>query len=307
MRCWTRKPTRLCGAGRYERSEGRKDTRAGSYERSLDTKAGKVSLKVPKLRRQTFETAIIERYQRRESSVEEALIEMYLAGVSVRWVEDIIEALWGTRVSPGTVSNLNKKIYAKIDAWRHRKIEGDHPYVFLDGIVMKRSWAGEVRNVSLLVAIGVTRDGYREILGIVEGPKEDKSGWSAFLRHLVDRGLSGVQLIVSDACRGLVESAAEFLSDAQWQRCVVHFYRNVFSLVPAGKVRDIARMLKAIHAQEDHRAGGSQGSGQEDGSDRRRPARHEAGQGRRPTRRAWPRDPDLLRLSGQPLDQAADQ
>lgn len=245
---------RLCGAGRYERREGRKDTRAGSYERSLDTKAGPVKLKMPKLRRQTFETAIIERHQRRESSVEEALIEMYLAGVSVRRVEDITEALWGTRVSPGTVSNLNKKIYAKIDEWRHRRIEGEHPYVFLDGIVMKRSWAGEVRNVSLLVAIGVTTDGYREILGIVEGPKEDKSGWSMFLRHLADRGLSGVQLIVSDACRGLVESAAEVLPDAHWQRCVVHFYRNVFSLVPAAKVRDIAKMLKAIHAQENRRA-----------------------------------------------------
>ncbi|MEW9922245.1 IS256 family transposase [Marimonas sp. MJW-29] len=127
-------------------------------------------------------------------------------------------------------------------------------YIFLDGIVMKRSWAGEVRNVSLLVAIGVTSDGYREILGIMEGPKEDKSGWSAFLRHLADRGLSGVQLIISDACRGLVESAAEVLPDAQWQRCVVHFYRNVFSLVPSGKVRDIARMLKAIHAQENRKA-----------------------------------------------------
>jgi len=245
---------RLCGADRYERSEGRKDTRAGCYQRSLDTRAGKVSLKVPKLRRQTFETAIIERYRRRESSVEEALVEMYLAGVSVRRVEDITEALWGTRVSPGTVSNLNKKIYAKIDAWRHRKIEGDHPYVFLDGIVMKRSWAGEVRNVSLLVAIGVTSEGYREILGIMEGPKEDKSGWSAFLRHLVDRGLSGVRLVVSDACRGLMESATEYLPEARWQRCVVHFYRNVFSLVPSGKVRDVARMLKAIHAQEDRKA-----------------------------------------------------
>jgi len=245
---------RLCGADRYERSEGRKDTRAGSYRRSLDTKAGKVSLKVPKLRRQTFETAIIERYRRRESSVEEALVEMYLAGVSVRRVEDITEALWGTRVSPGTVSNLNKKIYAKIDEWRHRKIEGDHPYVFLDGIVMKRSWAGEVRNVSLLVAIGVTTEGYREILGIMEGPKEDKSGWSAFLRHLMDRGLSGVQLVVSDACRGLVESVTEFLPDTRWQRCVVHFYRNVFSLVPSGKVRDVSKMLKAIHAQEDREA-----------------------------------------------------
>jgi transposase-like protein len=241
---------RLCGAGRYERSEARKDTRAGSYERNLETKAGKVSLKVPKLRRQTFETAIIERYQRRESSVEEALIEMYLAGVSVRRVEDITEALWGTRVSPSTVSNLNKKIYAKIEAWRSRPIEGAHPYVFLDGIVMKRTWAGEVRNVSLLVAIGVTAEGYREILGICEGAKEDKSGWSAFLRHLVDRGLAGVELIVSDACRGLVESAAEYLPEARWQRCVVHFYRNVFSHVPPGKVREVSHMLKAIHAQE---------------------------------------------------------
>ena len=138
---------RLCGAGRYERNEGRQDTRAGSYERALQTKAGEVTLKVPKLRRQTFETAIIERYRRRESSVEEALIEMYLAGVSVRRVEDITEALWGTRVSPGTVSNLNKKIYAKIEEWRNRPIEGVHPYLYLDGIVMKRTWAGEVRNV----------------------------------------------------------------------------------------------------------------------------------------------------------------
>src|SRR6187455_3784148 len=244
----------LCGAGRYERSEARKDTRAGSYERPLDTRAGQVSLKIPKLRRQTFETAIVERYRRRESSVEEALIEMYLAGVSVRRVEDITEALWGTRVSPSTVSNLNKKIYAKIEAWRNRPIEGAHPYVFLDGIVMKRTWAGEVRNVSLLVAIGVNAEGFREILGICEGAKEDKSGWSAFLRHLVDRGLRGVELIISDACRGLVESAAEYLPDARWQRCVVHFYRNVFSHVPAMKVREVSHMLKAIHAQESQEA-----------------------------------------------------
>ena len=241
---------RLCGAARYERTEGRQDTRAGSYDRSLHTKAGEVRLKVPKLRRQTFETAIIERYQRRESSVEEALIEMYLAGVSVRRVEDITEALWGTRVSPGTVSNLNKKIYAKIEAWRNAPINGAHPYVYLDGIVMKRTWAGEVRNVSLLVAIGVNAEGFREILGICEGAKEDKSGWSAFLRHLTDRGLKGVELIVSDACRGLVESIAEFLPEARWQRCVVHFYRNVFSYVPATKVRAVSHMLKAIHAQE---------------------------------------------------------
>ena len=245
---------RLVGAERYERSDGRRDYRSGSYERSLHTKAGEVKLKVPKLRHQTFETAIIERYRRRESSVEEALIEMYLAGVSVRRVEDITEALWGTRVSPGTISNLNKKIYGKIDQWRNAPIEGSHPYVYLDGIVMKRTWAGEVRNVSLLAAIGVNEDGYREILGICEGHKEDKAGWSGFLKHLKERGLKGVNLIISDACTGLIESAAEFYPEARWQRCTVHWYRNMFSHVPSTKVKEVALMLKAIHASEDRQA-----------------------------------------------------
>src|SRR6188768_3817502 len=146
---------RLCGAGRYERSQGRQDTRAGSYERSLHTVAGEVNLRVPKLRRQTFETAIIERYRRREASVEEALMEMYLAGVSVRRVEDITEALWGTRVSPSTVSELNQQLYERIEAWRNQPITGQFAYVYLDGIWLKRSWGGEVKKVAVLVAIGV--------------------------------------------------------------------------------------------------------------------------------------------------------
>ena len=176
---------------------------------------------------------------------------MYLAGVSVRRVEDITEALWGTRVSPSTVSDHNKKIYGTIEAWRNRPIKGEHPYVYLDGIVLKRCWAGEVRNVSLLVAIAVNGEGYREILGICEGAKEDKAGWSAFLKHLKGRGLHGVRLIISDACMGLAESAAEFFPEAAWQRCIVHWYRNVFSHVPSTKVREVAAMLKAIHAGED--------------------------------------------------------
>jgi putative transposase len=179
----------LCNASRYERTEARKDTRAGYYERGLHTKAGEVTLRVPKLRQQKFETAIIERYQRRESSIEEAMMEMYLAGVSVRRVEDITQALWGTRVSPGTVSNLNQKIYKRIEEWRNRPIEGDYPYLYLDGIVLKRTWAEEVRNVSVLVAVGVSARGYRKILGVAEGLKEDKAGWLGFLRHLKERGL----------------------------------------------------------------------------------------------------------------------
>lgn len=244
----------ICKAQRYERSPDRVDTRAGHYERKLETKAGEVSLKIPKLRRLPFETAIIERYRRREASVEEALVEMYLAGVSVRRVEDITEALWGTRVSSGTVSRLNQKIYRHIEAWRNRTIEGEFPYVYLDGVVLKRSWAGEIRNVSVLVAIGIGTDGHRQILGVAEGEKEDLEGWRGFLRHLKDRGLTGVRLIISDACRGLVEAVAEVFPHTDWQRCVVHFYRNVFSRVPNARIAEVARMLKAIHAQEDRPA-----------------------------------------------------
>jgi putative transposase len=240
----------LCNAQRYERSAGRKDTRAGSYRRKLHTRAGEVEITVPKLRALPFETAIIERYRRRETSVEEALVEMYLAGVSVRRVEDITEALWGTKVSSGTVSRLNSKIYETIEKWRMSSIEGEHPYVYLDGISMKRSWSGEVKNVSILVAIGVNREGYREILGVAEGAKEDKASWSSFLRYLKGRGLKGVGLIISDKCLGLIESLGDFYPKAKWQRCMVHFYRNVFTMVPKGKVREVAAMLKAIHAQE---------------------------------------------------------
>ena len=244
----------MCHAQRYEHSPDRVDTRAGSYKRKLHTKAGEVEVKVPKLRKHTFETAIIERYRRRDISIEEAIVQMYLAGVSVRRVEDVTEALWGTRVSSGTVSNLNKKVYKHIERWRTQKIEGDDAYVYLDGIVLKRSWGGDVKNVSVLAAIGVDSDGYRRILGVSEGYKEDKAGWLGFLKELKERGLTGVRLMISDACLGLVESIAEVFPDTDWQRCAVHFYRNVFSHVPRGKVREVAAMLKAIHAQENREA-----------------------------------------------------
>jgi len=242
----------LCNAQKHERNSERQGYRAGHYERTLLTKAGEVKLQVPKLKKVTFETAIIERYKRREISVEEAMVEMYLAGVSVRRVEDITEALWGTKVSPGTISNLNKKIYEEIEKWRNLPLKNKYTYVYLDGIWLKRTWAGEVRNVSVLVAIGVNQDGFREIIGVAEGTKEDKDSWQRFMRYLKERGLSDVDLFISDKSLGLVEAIPEFFPDAKWQRCVVHFYRNVFSFVPRGKVKEVATMLKAIHAQENH-------------------------------------------------------
>ena len=240
----------LCNAQKHERNSERQGYRSGHYQRSLHTKAGEVTLQVPKLKKVTFETAIIERYKRREISVEEAMVEMYLAGVSVRRVEDITEALWGTKVSPGTISNLNKKIYGEIEKWRNLPLKNHYSYVYLDGIWMKRSWGGEVKNISVLVAIGVNEDGFREILGVAEGTKEDKDSWQRFLRYLKERGLNEVDLFISDKSLGLVESIPDFYPEAKWQRCIVHFYRNVFSMVPQGRVKEVATMLKAIHAQE---------------------------------------------------------
>jgi putative transposase len=244
----------LIQAKPYQRKEDRLGYRSGSYNRNFESKVGKLKLKIPKLRGVQFETQIIERYKRRETSVEEALIEMYLAGVSVRKVEDITEALWGTRVSPSTISNLNKKVYGQIEEWRNRPLEGEYPYVYLDGIYLKKTWGGEVRNVSILVAIGVNSEGFREVLGSMEGAKEDKESWYSFLRYLKDRGLSGVQLLVSDKCLGLVESIPDFFPDSKWQRCMVHFYRNVFSKIPHTMIKETAAMLKAIHSQEDKEA-----------------------------------------------------
>ena len=245
----------LTQAARYERSEARQGYRSGHYDRSLTTTSGDVTLHIPRLKGVSFETAIIERYRRRESSVEEALIKMYLAGVSVRRMEDITEALWGSKVSPATISELNKKAYLHIEDWRNRPLQGGcYPYVYVDGIYLRRNWGGEYENVSVLVAIAVNEDGFREVLGAAEGMKEDKASWVSFFQWLRGRGLDGVKLIVGDKCKGMLEAVGEVFPDAKYQRCTVHFYRNVFSVVPKSKVKIVAKMLKAIHAQESKKA-----------------------------------------------------
>jgi len=245
---------RLVNAERYARDEERTGYRAGHYDRSLTTAAGKVNLRMPKLKGVAFETAIIERYRRRETSVEEALIEMYLAGVSVRRVEDITEALWGTKVSPGTISKLNKKAYENIEQWRNRPITTSFPYVYVDGIFLKRCWGENYENVSILIAVGVSEDGYREIIGAAEGLKEDLTSWKNFFVWLKQRGLNDPRLIIGDKALGMVEAIGQVFPHARYQRCTVHFYRNVFSVTPNKHVKEVAKMLKAIHAQEDKSA-----------------------------------------------------
>ena len=246
---------KLIQAARYERNEARQGYRSGHYDRNLTTTSGDVTLHVPRLKGISFETAIIERYRRRESSVEEALIEMYLAGVSVRRVEDITEALWGSKVSASTISELNKKAYVNIEAWRNRHLQGGkYPYVYVDGIYLKQNWGGEYENVAVFVEISVNEEGYREVLSAAEGMKEDKASWVSFFQWLRGRGLEGVKLIVGDKCLGMLEAVGEVFPEAKYQRCVVHFYRNIFSVVPKSKVKNVVKMLKAIHAQESKRA-----------------------------------------------------
>ena len=240
----------LVKAGRYERTAGREAYRAGHYERDLTTTSGQVTLKMPKLKGVRFATAVIERYKRRETSVEEAMIEMYLAGVSTRRIEDVSEILWGASVSASTVSNLNEKAFEAVEEWRCRPLTCAYPYVFVDGIYLKRAWGGSFENVAVMVAIGVNDDGYREVIGAAEGFTESAECWREFLSWLKGRGLSGVRMFTGDKAAAMTGAIAEVFPDAAYQRCTVHFYRNVLSKVPKSKRGQAAAMLKAIHAQE---------------------------------------------------------
>jgi transposase-like protein len=240
----------ITGAARYERSGGRKAYRAGHYGRDLTVKAGKMAVRVPKLKGALFESAVIERYRRREESVEEALIDMYLAGVSTRRVDDIGQALWGERMPSQTLSDRLKKVYVRIDQWRQRPLQQPYPYVFMDGVWHKRSWGGAVENVSILVAIGIGSDGHREAVGVAEGMKEDSASWNSFVSSLISRGPAGVRLVTGDRCAGLVNTVSGLLPQARYQRCMVHFMRNVLAKVSPRHTRWAADALKAVFAME---------------------------------------------------------
>lgn len=168
----------------------------------------------------------------------------------MRRVEDITEALWGERVSPSSISRLNEQIYERIDAWRERELAESYSYVFLDGIWLKRSWGGEVQNLSVLVAIGVNEAGAREVLAVEEGLKESRESWKALLQSLWKRGVRRMRLVVSDAIAGLQSVLPEIYPEARHQRCVFHFHRNILDKVPRNQREEVAARLKAIHAME---------------------------------------------------------
>ena len=240
----------LVGAGPHERTDERAAYRAGRYERGFTTTSGRVTLKMPKLKGMRFATAVVERYKRRETSVEKAIIEIHLAGVSTRRIEDVGEILWGAGVSAGTVSNLNDKAFKSVEEWRCRPLTREYPYVYVDGIYLRRSWGGSCGNVAVMVAIGVSEDGYREVIGCAEGFAESSERWRDFLSWLKPRGLRGVRMFAGDKAAGMVGSIAEVFPKAKYQRCTVHFYRNVLAKIAKSKRPQAAAMLKAIHAME---------------------------------------------------------
>lgn len=244
----------LVGAERYERTADREAYRAGHCERKLATTSGEVAIRMPKLKGMRFTTAVIERCRRRETSVEEAMMEMYLAGVSTRRIEDVSEILRGSSVSAATVSNLNERAFEAVEAWRSRPLERACPYVYVDGIYLKRSWGGSCENVAVMVAIGVNDDGYREVIGAAEGFAESSECWRGFLSWLRSRGLRGVRMFTGGKAAGMVGSIAEVFPEAACQRCSVRFCRNVLARVPKTGRPRVAAMLKAIHAMESREA-----------------------------------------------------
>ena len=240
----------IANAARYERSDGRKAYRAGHYARRFTVKAGRLALRIPKLKGAVFESAVIERYRRREQSVEESLIDMYLAGVSTRRVDDISQLLWGERMPSQTLSDKLKRVYDQIDRWRNRPLDSEYPYVFMDGVWHKRSWGGGVENVSVLVAIGVDADGRREVIGVAEGMKEDKATREEVRGARNESRERGAGQVVGDRCAGLVATVDSMLPKARYQRCMVHFMRNVLSKVPPTHREWASAALKAIFAME---------------------------------------------------------
>lgn len=238
------------GAAPGQRTEARTGYRNGSYTRGLKSRVGELEIDVPRDRAGSFRSGVFERYRRMESPLEEALLRAYLEGVSTRRVGDLAEALGGEGLSASSISRLNGRLSERLREWRERALSGAYPYLYLDGISLTVRWGGSCERVSVLVAIGVSHEGFREVLACGAGFRESDESWRGLFRQLTERGLRGVRLVISDACLGLKTAVSDFLPGATWQRCTVHVMRNVLDKVPQSKRAEVAAALKTIWHQE---------------------------------------------------------
>ena len=237
------------GAPAGARSPGRINHRNGYRERAWDTRAGRIDLAIPKLRRGSYFPSFLEPRRTAEKALVAVIQEAYVHGVSTRAVDDLVKAMGASGVSKSQVSRLVEEIDARVDAFLARPIEGAWPYLWLDATYLKTLEAGRIVSTAVIVAVGVNSDGRREVLGVATGPSEAEPFWTAFLRSLADRGLRGVRLVIADDHTGLRAAAAKVFH-ASHQRCRVHWMRNALARVPPKQRPAVVAMLKTIFAQE---------------------------------------------------------
>jgi transposase-like protein len=244
----------ICGAGYGERSPDRVNSRNGYRHRDFDTRAGTLDLAVPKLREGSyFPGWLLEPRRRAERALTQVVCQCYVEGVSTRRVDDVVKAMGIEGISKSQVSNMAKELDTVVEAFRSRPLDaGPYTYVWLDALVLKVREGGRVLNVATVIATGVNNEGKRESLGFDVITTEDGAGWTAFLRSLVARGLSGVALVVSDDHKGLKAAIQAVLTGATWQRCRTHFARNLLTRVPKASQGMVATLVRTIFEQPDH-------------------------------------------------------
>jgi transposase-like protein len=240
------------GAAPYERSSERTAYRNGYRTRRWDTRVGSMELKIPKVSAGAYFPSLLEPRRRAEKALHAVVVEAYVKGVSTRKVDDLVRALGIDGISRSEVSRICKVLDAEVRAFLTRPIEAPCPYVWLDATFHKVRESGRVISVANVVAIGVTATGERTVLGAATGPSEDHQFWLSFLRSLIKRGLKGVRLVISDAHEGLRQAIAKVMSGASWQRCRVHFMRNLLVTVPKGAQDTVAAIVRTIFSAPDH-------------------------------------------------------
>jgi putative transposase len=239
------------GAERHERTSERTGYRNGYRERPWDTRVGTIELQVPRVRDGSFFPSLLEPRRRAERALVSVVQEAYVQGISTRRVDDLVQALGMQGMSKSQVSRMCAELDKEVESFRTRKLTGPYPYVWLDATFVKVRENGRVISQAIVIAIGVTAGGEREVLGLDVGPSESGAFWLAFLRNLVARGLSGVQLVVSDAHSGLKMAIASILQRAVWQRCRVHFVRDALALVPKHAQQMVAATIRTVFVQPD--------------------------------------------------------
>jgi putative transposase len=250
--------TQKIGAERYERSPERQTQRNGYRERLWDTRVGQMPLKIPKLREGSYFPSILEPRRQAERALRAVIMTAYVSGVSTRKMDELVRALGLEGIDKSSVSRMCAELDAIVEPFRQRRLEGSYPYVFLDAVYLKTRENNNVTNLALVIAIGVNEVGERTVLGFDVGASEEEAFWTAFLRQLVGRGLSGAQLVISDAHVGLRASIAKIFSGAAWQRCRVHFMRNLLAQIPHSDKSVVAAFVRTIFAQPNRKAASKQ-------------------------------------------------